>query len=538
MVQLLYAVYFDIDPVGESSTNSSEHVFEQAAECVARWLTHLSTEQVETSRLQTDGTLELKAYKQGLPRSAAWETIAADHIRVLRVAVTDQDDATGGVFLTRVTLSMESGQSSLRVSMSHDVPTSWLSPIPSADLRQPGVIRSFLDDTRIALRIEQQKQDGQYIQIRSDAEVETLARALEDKTRLPILLIHTRTLQAVASARTTAAKLVGLARTVTLNYSALSKLDQLVPGSAPPYAGARLLWSDRSIQTLTLGSSDVNNSDTDFIRRQLMQRIAPISALTRGTDHAYRRARQAQTSARRDAADARLNDAKSHGDTVDQVNELQATVLELRQENEELMAWVDEAATHTAQFEDLAESIPAMKAQIEQLNVALLAQQQETVVAIAEDPWEHIPPLERGSGPSAQALFSKLDELTSGRLVFTHRSEASWKKIKYPYPDEMGSALVTLARVAMKLYDGSPETMPHLDQWIHQKFGLKIALQDDTIQKTKSLRYFNYDGQRYDRTPHIKVRDAAPKQEVGRIHFALDSEEGRIIVDHVGVKLY
>ena len=61
---------------------------------------------------------------------------------------------------------------------------------------------------------------------------------------------------------------------------------------------------------------------------------------------------------------------------------------------------------------------------------------------------------------------------------------------------------------------------------------------DDTIEKNSKLRDFSYDGASHNRTPHVKVRDYAPASQVGRIHFALDSDNARLIVDHVGLKLY
>lgn len=102
----------------------------------------------------------------------------------------------------------------------------------------------------------------------------------------------------------------------------------------------------------------------------------------------------------------------------------------------------------------------------------------------------------------------------------------------------MFEALVALTRMAMALYDGSDRTMPRLDEWIRDEFDLRVALQDDTIEKDHRIRDFVYEGVIYNRTPHVKVRDHAPRPEVGRIHFALDYEHSRIIVDHVGAKLY
>lgn len=64
------------------------------------------------------------------------------------------------------------------------------------------------------------------------------------------------------------------------------------------------------------------------------------------------------------------------------------------------------------------------------------------------------------------------------------------------------------------------------------------AVQPDTIRKNKALRWFEYEGERYDQQPHVKVRDAVKPNEVGRIHFALDKVGRRVIVNHVALKLY
>lgn len=63
-------------------------------------------------------------------------------------------------------------------------------------------------------------------------------------------------------------------------------------------------------------------------------------------------------------------------------------------------------------------------------------------------------------------------------------------------------------------------------------------MSDETIGKTKSLRYFVFEGKKYDQTPHVKVRDGVKPNQVGRIHFALDSDRKRIVVNHVALKLY
>ena len=102
----------------------------------------------------------------------------------------------------------------------------------------------------------------------------------------------------------------------------------------------------------------------------------------------------------------------------------------------------------------------------------------------------------------------------------------------------MTEALIALSRAAQKLYSDDPGAIGHVDDWFKQNFGLNVSTADDTIEKNKSLRYFDFDGKRRDQVPHVKVRDAVKPNEVGRIHFAFDKDGRRLIVNHVALKLY
>jgi BMFP domain-containing protein YqiC len=261
--------------------------------------------------------------------------------------------------------------------------------------------------------------------------------------------------------------------------------------------------------------------------------------LSRGVDHTYRRARQAQLAARSNEVEARSDAAAATGDLSAQVIMLKERILELQSDVQDWQAMAFEAEAEANQVKAQAERVPTLEEQVNQLGIALRASHDEhggTTQSV--DPWTILPSLESGSKDSAQVLFLRLQELTSERIVFTERALTSWKKARYPHPEEMRDALGKLSQVAIALYDGTERVMTHLDKWVREEFDLKVALQDDTIQKNKSLWKFIYEGRSHDRTPHVKVRDHAPHQEVGRIHFALDSENTRIIVDHVGVKLY
>lgn len=423
--------------------------------------------------------------------------------------------------------------------MARTFPTDWLSPMPPADLRQPGVITKLIRSDRINLRIKKQRQDGRYIQIRSAAEVDTLIDALQGNERLPILIIHARTIPALDAARMAANKLVGLVRVVTVDYSALNQITRELPLCAPNYAGARLVWSDISAPTVDFDTNKVNGDDSDWLRAQLMNKLAPVSVLSRGVDQTYRRARQEQSTARINEAEARSDAVAATGDLSAQVNMLKEQIQTLQSDIKDWQAIAFEAEAEAIQAKAQAERVPALEERVNQLDIALNAKHIEhDETAQKVDPWASLPLMESGSKEKAQELFLRLQELTSEHIIFTGRALTSWKKSRYPRPGEMQEALVKLSQAAIKLYDGSERSMNHLDKWLYEEFDLKVALQDDTIGKKRTLWKFIHEGRPYNRTPHIKVRDNAPHQEVGRIHFALDSTHARIIVDHVGVKLY
>lgn len=97
----------------------------------------------------------------------------------------------------------------------------------------------------------------------------------------------------------------------------------------------------------------------------------------------------------------------------------------------------------------------------------------------------------------------------------------------------MHAALLKLAQVAYDLYDGQERSIGHVDTWIRETYDLRVSLQDD--QMPRGFRYDNWEGQRHDFTPHAKVNDGVPPHECGRIYFAFDKDNGRLLVDKVGL---
>lgn len=536
-MQVLYVVEFELASHG--SGVAPEHA---ALESVASWLSYRSAEHVSSDALRVGGRLELTsdANHPGLQRVATWIVVGEGDPWALRLEIRDEDENTGSVFLTRLTVGQVDGLSTARISMARESSPTWLSPSPPADLRQPGVVQELMRNDSIGLAIAGQKQDGRYIQVRSDDEVAAVVAAIENPARLPLLLVHTRTLPALAAARIVANKLVGLVRVVTLDYRASRLVEEARPGYAPPYAGARLIWSDPAAPTVSIDASTLDAEDPDLLRSHLMRMLAPLSVLARGLDHAFRRARRVEIFRQQHAARARSEKALSTGDPEERLKALEDEIVATRANADEWEELASEEEERANRFHAEAEKVPALEEQVAQLLVALRAvpKSESQDSEHEDDPWQTYPALSVGDADSASSLFLHLEDISSSRIIFTERAATTWKKSKYPYPEEMAECLIKLARVAVTLYDGSHKAIPYLDDWIRDEFDLKVALQDDTIEKNSNLRSFTDSGKSYDRTPHVKVRDHTAPSQVGRIHFALDSEEGRLIVDHVGLKLY
>lgn len=531
-MQVLYVVEFRVE-----SRSPQVDPYTTVLDDIGSWLSYVAERQIDRSELETTGSMELPPNPRSqAERAAAWDVVRSSNSRVIRLEVRDTDVNADSVFVTRLTLGRIDSKTTVRVSMAREISPTWLSPAPPADLRQPSIIGRLASNDSIVLSIRGQQQDGRYLQVRTDAEVETLAGVIRSTTRLPILLVHTRTLPALAVAWKAATKLVGLVRVVTLDYRASRALNDWLPGFAPPLAGARLIWSDPGAPTVVFGEAEVNNDDPEVLRARLMRLISPVSVLARGVDTAYRKARQIELSERERNTREQSRHALEQGDVGAQIDALQNELNAVRASAEEWQQLAIDEEQRADRFQSEAERVPALEAQVEQLSVAFRAtvHSEDT----DSDPWDDLPELRSGDSESAENLFLRLSDAASGRIVFTERAATSWKKCRYPFPDEMAECLVKLGRVAASLYDGTERSIDHLDNWIRDEFDLKVALQDSVIERDTRLWKFIFDDVERDRTPHVKVRDHAPPSEVGRIHFALDAENHRLIVDHVALKLY
>lgn len=533
-MQVLYVTNFEVAAsIGHTSVDAQATCLKH----LGAWIGRPIDSAVEPEELLRSGSRELSSTYGSLRRTAEWERVGDGDVWATRLERCDTTENSSD-FITRVTIGQCAETTTLRVSMARDLRAGSLTPGAPPIVIQPGIVASLAADKSLLVRARGQAQDGQYIQVRTPIQVELLADALKSQDRLPVLLVHTRTLEAQNSVLRSAQRLIGLVRVVTLDYHAARLLRLALPGADVPYASGLLVWPNLSTQGAVIDSAVVNSSDPDLLRASLMSRVAPLSVLTGGEDTAYRTARRAKQQAEARMARARATEAIKNGSLKDELAAVEIErdrALEIADYNEkEWSAAQDAAEEYGKEVVELQARADHLQAQVEALTLSLTFA--ETGRAAPKNPdFDNAPTdLATGDVASLSRLCEHLEIAADGHIVFTPNVSSSWERAaNYPTPSEMRNSLVKLAHVSAAIYSGEELAIGHLDTWVRENFDLRISLQDDEMPK--KFRTFKLDGTSHDRTPHVKVNDGVPHWACGRVHFALDSLNSRLIVDHVGV---
>ncbi len=488
---------------------------------------------VTSGDLLDDGSCPPAATRHGANKRTEWNHLRAggeDWVTRLDVVSTGADRA---VFTARVSVGLIGGALRLRVGMAREVGQSsaGLTPIANPVVLQPRFLTDLVQRRDLRVSCDGQVVDGRFLQARGSHQAAVVAEGLGQENRLPMLLVHSRTRHAHAGVHQAAAGLIGLVTVVTLDLPTVRHLLALESRARIPYEGGLLIWSGRQVPATTVHRDVVNAEDPDALRAWVMKQVAPLSALTRGSDEVYRTVRLAVRSARADEAAAQTAAAIQTG-TQDAVIEA------LTEERDQALRDYEYATGQWAQADHgartSADEAARWKATAEQLQVAK-DYGPAPVIDDADGPtFENVPELRSKDTESLDRVCEHLERAAENRIVFTPAARAAWRKAnRYPTPQLMRTALTKLAQVAHDLYDGQDRTMTHPDTWMRENYDLKVSLQDDVMPK--SFRSFEFEGKRHDRTPHVKVNDGVPPHECGRVYFDFDKENGRLVVDHVGL---
>lgn len=540
-MQLMYVVEFVVE---------GDEPFTRVVEHIARWLSGPRAQLVPAD-FSSSGARDLAPARTPVgshPRHGEWEVLHLGDTRALKLVVTQAVD-TDLELATRVSVTDVDGIVRFRVGIGRETTNQRLIPVGATDVYQPGILRSLDQDDALTLRAGGQLVNRRYVPVKTVAEAITVAQILEREDRLPLALIHVRSTETWDLAKELSRKMLGLVRTVTLNFDTSRALADAHPEVRVPFGGLAIAWPGLGVPPLTFSASRLRELGVERVRVALTQRLGALAALANGEDTAWRRVRLLADNARLAELSEQASRAREGGDTAgeiaalkDQVEALEAAKAEFESIGEEALQQADRNARLVRQLEsDLSQA--REEAAMWRSSYVELSAGKAMELPAPQDAWAAIPILAPRSDPDA--TFLAITDAASERIVFTDRARKSWSDIVYPEPDDMTEKLISLARAAVVLYDGEEKSIPHLDDWLKEQFGLTVALTDQTISKWKRkemrwLNEFDYEGETLDATPHVKVRDAVKPNECGRIHFALQGKgtEGRLVVQHVGVKTY
>ncbi|MFE2141610.1 hypothetical protein ACFXA3_07615 [Streptomyces sp. NPDC059456] len=520
-------VEFDVSPASDAVTD----VVPRLRRHLATWLGGPSGSGPSEADLTRSGDTLLPAKPPGRElRQASWRVEEGDDTHALRVHLSHPVDS-GARFVTQVTVADLADRVLFRVVMGQEIPSGWLSPIQDPPLFRPNVLGVACGDDALSLRTLSQRVTGRFEPIRQIELVSVLAESLASPTRLPTLVMHPRDDDAWQVARRASSQLMGLAQVVTLNYATSQALLHAQPALRVPDGGALLAWPDLSLSHPSYSRAEVT---TDGMVGHWMRTLAELSVLARGSDKGWESARHAAQRAAAKRAAAEVEEARRVGDAAAERKALEQRIRVLE---DDVSTWEQLAISEAARAAEFSgKAAEAAKHQEEATRWRQLYQQERASQSSAlGDPWGAIPDLQTGE---AHATYRALEAASEGRIVFTPGAERSWKASRYRFPGEMTEQLVLLAKAAADLYEQPQGSMPHLDEWFSTQHRLRVATSDLTIKNDAGLRWVEFDGERRDTLPHVKVRDGVAHSDCGRIHFALDPKGRRFIVDHVGVKKY
>jgi hypothetical protein len=135
---------------------------------------------------------------------------------------------------------------------------------------------------------------------------------------------------------------------------------------------------------------------------------------------------------------------------------------------------------------------------------------------------------------SFEQFADRADELEGSYFVLTPECREALRSSGYFAPSRLWSSTALLSEAArQRCVEGWTNCGP-MALWIRDRVGLEVALTDPNLGDTS----FTFDGVELSWEPHVKVDDAKDELiRVGRIYFAIDDANERLVVYHIGIHL-
>lgn len=497
----------------------------------------------------------------------SWQSVRSRSAQALEVRLRHPDgsDNTLTWQATALVTSVE-GATRVTVRLGLDAAVHSLRPL-NISLRAPSVVLRLMEAPLMAYAGEMQLSATPRL-LKQEAVAGLIEGELEAEGRaLPILVASSDV--PVWLAEALARGLAGLLQVVRARDEAAD--DELRTALSPsgytiPRGGLRLFWPGfggaegrrhrHPYWTAAQLRAGGRSSDKSVIN-QLVNLLAPISTGRVPLDAAFVRARQealqeraeqqrsreeaTRQRARRQREAAQRAKREARHLSGDQVRDLEDELADVKalldlaeserdEANKRAHAAVEaevnaleEAVEYSERVEALEAENSTLRKNIQAIGIARRSDSSDGAdqdsIPLELETWEEI----------AEHL---VDLEGPGFCLTDQAKECANGKGRYPYPSIMWRSMRALEDVGRAFNELGAELGMRFDQFAREQAGITVALQDDEYEDC----WFEYEGKPYQRLPHVKIDDAKPANEVGRIYFALDSDGKRIIVDWFGTK--
>ncbi|WP_152970407.1 FlxA-like family protein [Frigoribacterium sp. RIT-PI-h] len=533
-MEILYVTHFKVtlrEDIADGPT-----AMDRLVGHAAHWLVEKTTTKPDEIDLTQDGS-----FLRSNGGASGWELLRVGGDQALKI-VTRQPASGGTIFESRITLANVGGNATARVSLGRESTAPGLFPAPAPAIRQPTFVLELASDDHLSLAAEGAVQDGRYLLVQSDAEARAVSQALQNPSRIPIIVMHPQGQAQWDAAKIIAKRLIGLVRVVVAGYRYTRLIEAEIPSVRVPFGGAVLAWSRLSSPPLVFVREELEALGQEGLRSRLMALLADLSVRARGADVGWAALRQLALTEGVSRAAEEADRAASDGDLSSQIAALQEQASKLKQQldDAELLtnAYARDADAAKGELEEVERERNEQRAKADNLQ----AQIQKISIAADQDDITLIDDAPILDSKNAEPTYRFLEEASEGRITFTPNALSSWRKASLSNNEQMTQALIGLSRWAMEQYGNAskPKIDGRLDDWIEASFGIAVSFHDSQIETHhKADAAFHFEGKGgWNNVPHVKVTDAVPWPQVARIHFAQDETGGRIIVNHVGHKLY
>ncbi|MFD0482339.1 hypothetical protein ACFQ46_07020 [Kineococcus sp. GCM10028916] len=490
---------------------------------VEEWLDFAHEGVPDLTLLSSDGACGLERRDLGSdlsslsghgPRQLSWHRVGTTTGAAQRIDLRVPVRGVPATHVTGVTLGVDQTKefATVRVVTGREAHGGWIAPTPQSYLRRPAVVRRIVEDPDLVVSAYGHRVDGRRGDITTPAEAALLVDVLRRVDRLPVLLVGPSHQDHLDLADAAASELPGLANVVCLRSNGARDLVARTLDLVVPFGGARLVWPH--LEAFRHPTYDADQLSTGFdLVDDALRTIAPLSAVSRGIDVPFRTAERAGRALVALERQRQVEAAVARGGPG---AELEALRAQLDAARAEIHQWVDEAQR--------------LETEVSSLTIALGEVGRRRSDPLPVD-WHDAPPL---GAADAAPLLDFLEEHSRGHLRFTAGADRTWRKSGYLYPAQMRSALLTLGQASVEFAGSQGQITARLTDWFREKFALDVATTDQALLHSGRAA-FEFEGERLNGVPHVKLGDAKRPNECGRIYFAHQSDPPRFVVHHMGL---